>query len=343
MIAAGFDGGMPKRADEGSGAAPHARRTQTQEETRNAAAALGEAKRHEGARSRCTAGRHDHHRRPTRPPHATPGAAADAVRRRRPGRPGLPEVARHGGRVLLPHAATAPSTWPSPTGTAGSVRRPTTRSTWRSRAATTTRRRPTNRRLLLADFAPDDELCDLAPGARRRRGRAWRPLAWPQRPHADALVATAARRGADGPRRRLRAGAARSTRERGGRRGPLRAARAGRRGRPGARCARMRELGAGRITAWVGPHVCGALLRGAGGDARRGRRRRARQPYATTSWGTPSLDLGAGVRAQLERARRRRGRRDPLHPRVRRPLLLPPRRRPGRPARGAGPAAGARR
>ena len=49
---------------------------------------------------------------------------------------------------------------------------------------------------------------------------------------------------------------------------------------------------------------------------------------ATTSWGTPSLDLGAGVRAQLEAARGHRGRRRvAVHPRVRRPLLLPSRRR----------------
>ena len=55
-----------------------------------------------------------------------------------------------------------------------------------------------------------------------------------------------------------------------------------------------------RSTAWVGPHVCGALLRGARADAGRGRRRRARPRCAETSWGTPSVDLGAGVRAQLE-------------------------------------------
>ena len=63
------------------------------------------------------------------------------------------------------------------------------------------------------------------------------------------------------------------------------------------------------------------------------------ESYAETSWGTPSVDLGAGVRAQLEAARRRGPRREPVHPRVRRPLLLPPRRRAGRPARRPGPAA----
>ena len=63
----------------------------------------------------------------------------------------------------------------------------------------------------------------------------------------------------------------------------------------------MRERGAADITAWIGPHVCGrcyevpaemrdevtALLPEAG---------------AETSWGTPALDIGAGVRAQLVRA-----------------------------------------
>jgi polyphenol oxidase len=76
-------------------------------------------------------------------------------------------------------------------------------------------------------------------------------------------------------------------------------------GRPGlaagvvpATVARMRELGARTITAWIGPHVCGACYEvpehmqsevGAAEPA----------SVATTSWGTPSLDLGAGVRAQL--------------------------------------------
>ena len=76
-------------------------------------------------------------------------------------------------------------------------------------------------------------------------------------------------------------------------------------GRPGlaagvvpATVARMRDLGAGSITAWIGPHVCGGCYEvpehmqaevGAAVPA----------SVATTSWGTPSLDLGAGVRAQL--------------------------------------------
>lgn len=64
---------------------------------------------------------------------------------------------------------------------------------------------------------------------------------------------------------------------------------------------RMRELGAVDVVAWVGPHVCGACyevpekMQGEVG---------AIEPatVTTTSWGTPALDLGAGVRAQLQRA-----------------------------------------
>ena len=78
-------------------------------------------------------------------------------------------------------------------------------------------------------------------------------------------------------------------------------------GRPGvvagivpATVAAMRGLGATSITAWLGPHVCGRCYEvpqemqddvSAVEPATR----------STTSWGTPSLDLGAGVRAQLER------------------------------------------
>jgi YfiH family protein len=80
-------------------------------------------------------------------------------------------------------------------------------------------------------------------------------------------------------------------------------------GRPGllagivpATVAAMRDLGAARITAWIGPHVCGRCyevpLRMQADVA-------AVEPAtrASTSWGTPSLDIGAGVQAQLERER----------------------------------------
>jgi len=67
-----------------------------------------------------------------------------------------------------------------------------------------------------------------------------------------------------------------------------------------ATLAAMRALGATSVTAWVGPHICGRCYEVPSGlqdevvavePATR----------ATTSWGTPSLDVGAGVRAQLER------------------------------------------
>jgi len=63
---------------------------------------------------------------------------------------------------------------------------------------------------------------------------------------------------------------------------------------------RMRGLGADRIRAWVGPHVCGACYEV---PAALRDEVAAVEPAtrATTSWGTPALDLGAGVRAQLER------------------------------------------
>jgi len=79
-------------------------------------------------------------------------------------------------------------------------------------------------------------------------------------------------------------------------------------GRPGmvagivpAALARMRECGAERIVAWLGPHVCGRCYEVP-------EKMRAEvaavvpESYAETSWGTPAVDVGAGVRAQLEAA-----------------------------------------
>ena len=65
-----------------------------------------------------------------------------------------------------------------------------------------------------------------------------------------------------------------------------------------AAVARMRELGAGRITAWVGPHVCGACYEVP--DGMRAEVAAALpEAWSVTSWDTPALDLGAGVRTQL--------------------------------------------
>lgn len=79
-------------------------------------------------------------------------------------------------------------------------------------------------------------------------------------------------------------------------------------GRPGlvagvvpAAVAVLRELGARRLVAWVGPHVCGACYEVP--DAMRADVAAVvPEAYAETSWGTPALDIGAGVRAQLRAA-----------------------------------------
>lgn len=79
-------------------------------------------------------------------------------------------------------------------------------------------------------------------------------------------------------------------------------------GRPGvaagvvpAVVAAMRGLGADTITAWVGPHVCGSCYE-VPEELRAEIAARVPETWATTSWGTPSLDLGAGVTAQLQAA-----------------------------------------
>jgi polyphenol oxidase len=60
----------------------------------------------------------------------------------------------------------------------------------------------------------------------------------------------------------------------------------------------MRELGAEQLVAWIGPHVCGACY-----EVPEAMRDEVSgvipQAHSSTSWGTASLDLGAGVRAQL--------------------------------------------
>lgn len=61
----------------------------------------------------------------------------------------------------------------------------------------------------------------------------------------------------------------------------------------------MRDVGAATITAWIGPHVCGACYE-VPAEMQTEVAGLVPQSRATTSWGTPSLDLGAGVRAQLQ-------------------------------------------
>jgi YfiH family protein len=60
----------------------------------------------------------------------------------------------------------------------------------------------------------------------------------------------------------------------------------------------MRNLGASDIVAWVGPHVCGGCYE-VPAEMQDEVASVVPEARATTTWGTPSLDLGAGVRAQL--------------------------------------------
>jgi YfiH family protein len=61
---------------------------------------------------------------------------------------------------------------------------------------------------------------------------------------------------------------------------------------------RLRELGATDLRAWIGPHVCGGCyevpeaMRAEVADV-------VPATHSVTTWGTPALDLGAGVTAQL--------------------------------------------
>ncbi len=63
----------------------------------------------------------------------------------------------------------------------------------------------------------------------------------------------------------------------------------------------MRRLGAEALTAWVGPHVCGRCY-----EVPEGMRADVcdvvPEAWSETSWGTPAVDVGAGVVAQLRAA-----------------------------------------
>ena len=60
------------------------------------------------------------------------------------------------------------------------------------------------------------------------------------------------------------------------------------------------RVGARKIGAWIGPHICGRCYEV---PAELQQEVAALEPVSasTTSWGTPALDIGAGVTAQLER------------------------------------------
>ncbi|KQN86392.1 polyphenol oxidase family protein [Arthrobacter sp. Leaf69] len=79
-------------------------------------------------------------------------------------------------------------------------------------------------------------------------------------------------------------------------------------GRPGvasgvvpAAITRMRELGAARLSAWIGPSVCGRCYE-VPEDMRRDVAARVPAAWCTTARGTPGLDLPAAVRSQLQDA-----------------------------------------
>jgi copper oxidase (laccase) domain-containing protein len=61
----------------------------------------------------------------------------------------------------------------------------------------------------------------------------------------------------------------------------------------------LRALGASDVTAWIGPHVCGRCYE-VPEDMRDEVTALVPEAWAETSWGTPAVDFGAGVRAQLE-------------------------------------------
>jgi YfiH family protein len=65
--------------------------------------------------------------------------------------------------------------------------------------------------------------------------------------------------------------------------------------------ARMRDMGAEDVTAWVGPHVCGRCYE-VPKSMREEVAQRVPEAYSETSWGTPAVDVGAGVRSQLRSA-----------------------------------------
>jgi polyphenol oxidase len=85
-------------------------------------------------------------------------------------------------------------------------------------------------------------------------------------------------------------------------RGVVGAAHAGRNGLVAgvvpATVAAMRRLGAQDLVAWVGPHICGRCY-----EVPAGMRDEVAavvpDSFAETSWGTPAVDVGAGVVAQL--------------------------------------------
>ena len=150
-----------------------------------------------------------------------------------------------------------------------------------------------NVRTLLADFAPGDELADL----HQVHGCDVVTPGDGPRPDADGIVTDR-----PGVVLMVRAADCVPVLLADAEAGVVGAAHAGRPGLAAAvvpaTLARMRDLGASAVTAWIGPHVCGACYE-VPAEMRDEVGALVPESVATTSWGTPSLDLGAGVRAQL--------------------------------------------
>jgi len=151
----------------------------------------------------------------------------------------------------------------------------------------------TNVRIVLDDFAPGDELADL----HQVHGCDVVTPASGPRPDADGIVTDR-----PGVVLMVRAADCVPVLLADAEAGVVGAAHAGRPGLAAAvvpaTLARMRDLGASAVTAWIGPHVCGACYE-VPAEMRDEVGALVPESVATTSWGTPSLDLGAGVRAQL--------------------------------------------
>lgn len=157
--------------------------------------------------------------------------------------------------------------------------------------------RAENLRRVLDDFAPHDDLADLVQvhGADvvtvGRPGESWR------RPDADAVVASR-----PGVTLLVRAADCVPVLLADPVNGVVGAAHAGRLGLQRAvvpaTVARMRELGARDLTAWIGPSICGGCYE-VPSDLQEGVAAQHPAARSTTTWGTPALDIAAGVRAQL--------------------------------------------
>jgi YfiH family protein len=158
--------------------------------------------------------------------------------------------------------------------------------------------RERNVALVLDEFGPGDVLVDLAQVHGAGVHRAGPDAAG--RPEADGVVA-------DGPGRTLMVRAADCVPVllADAEAGVVGAAHCGRPGLlagvVGATVEELRALGAGSLTAWIGPHICGGCYE-VPADLQEQVAAVVPASRATTSWGTPSLDIGAGVRSQLGQA-----------------------------------------